>query len=100
MSTATPALEDLQQQLHELRAALAADDDAHAAALMRAHDHDLRQYLATHGTAAREALGGLLQMQSAAMAEMRARRDAASAALRLNRRSSHAARAYLRAGAL
>ncbi len=100
MSTPTPTLEYLQRQLHEVRAALAIDDDARAAELVREHDLDLRQYLATHGTTARDALGELLRLQAEAMADMRARREAASLALRHNRRSSHAARAYLSAGAL
>lgn len=100
MSTSAPALEHLRQQLSELRAALAADDDARAAELVRAHDVDLRQYLAAHGTDAREALGVLLAEQADAMADMRARRDAAGLALRQSRRSGHAAQAYLRAGAL
>lgn len=99
MTTATQALEGLQQQLQALRAALAADDDAGAAELVSAHDVDLRRYLHTHGTAARPALADLLQQQNEAMADLRARRDAASQALRDGRRSSQAARAYLRAGA-
>ncbi|MDG2526537.1 hypothetical protein P6166_14365 [Stenotrophomonas sp. HITSZ_GD] len=100
MSTRVPTLEDLQRQLVDLRAALADEDDARAAELVREHDVDLRQYLAAHGTGARLALGELLRQQAEAMDDMRARRDAAGSALRQNRRSSDAARAYLRAGAL
>ena len=100
MSAAAQAMEGLQQQLQALHAALAADDDARAAEMVRAHDHDLRRYLATHGTAARPALAALLERQGEAMADLRARREAASLALRQGRRSTQAARAYLRAGAL
>jgi len=95
-----PALEDLRQQLQQLHAALDADDDARAAELVLSHDLDLRQYLAQHGTGAQHALGELLQLQQRATARMAERRDAAALALRSGRRSSDAARAYLRAGAL
>jgi len=97
---AAQALEGLQQQLQALHAALAADDDARAAELVLAHDHDLRNYLNQHGTADRPALADLLQRQGQAMADLRARREAAAHALREGRRSRQAARAYLRAGAI
>jgi len=100
VTAAAQELEGLQHQLQALRAALAADDDTRAAELMQAHDQDLRRYLDTHGTAARPALTELLQRQNEAMDDLRARREAASQALRDGRRSRHAARAYLRAGAL
>jgi len=100
VSQASPELLHLQRQLHELRAALAGDDDARAAVLVHEHDRDLRQYVGQHGTAARDALSALLALQGTAMAEMRVRRDAAAAALRNDRRANHAARAYVRAGAL
>lgn len=100
MTATAPALEDLRQQLHDLRAAVAAHDDLRATALVMAHDGDLRRYLDAHGTVEHAALAELLQQQNAAMAEMRAHRDAAAQALRSGRRSSQAARAYLRAGAL
>lgn len=100
MNTAAQALQGLQQQLQALHAALAADDDAGAAELVLAHDQDLRRYLNTHGITDRPALADLLQCQGQAMADLRARREAASRALRDGRRSSQAARAYLRAGAL
>ena len=101
MSAATPDLDSLRQQLHELRLALVADDDARAAELVRAYDHDLRAYVSHHGTTdARSALDGLLQLQREAIVDMRQRRDAAFRALHGDRRSHRAARAYLRAGTL
>lgn len=94
-------VESLHAELQHLQGLLHGEDHALADRLLDAHIAHVQDYLDAAGADySREGIASLLDLQRATLAQMGQVRDTASAALRAQRHSNHAARAYSQAGSL
>ncbi|MFT3668501.1 MAG: hypothetical protein QM795_07935 [Pseudoxanthomonas sp.] len=93
----TPALADLFDQLHAMRAALHADELDGVEALLNRHDRDVRAFLHADGgrSAGYDAMATLLRAQLELQQDMQAAREQARIRMQSTQRADRAARAYL-----
>ena len=89
------ALQAMHADLDALATALLEEQHEHAIELQNRHDAALREFIDHQDLQAHaEALRGIHERQHRLMADMRERRDQASAQLRAGRQSVRAAQAY------